>query len=275
MKYERLFPNERILIDKYSFVATHKTNDAGLCAVTHWHDYYELEIVTNGIFEHAYNNISCSVTRGDAFLITPLDFHSLRYLSDVNIINIKFVPEILPDSLKNYFSTITHFCNCCFEEDELEYIISRYDRLSSLDPELPFYKEQTRSIVCEIITIFLSKVIPQTDYCASTLFQETISYILNNFRKNLSVKSIAKKMSVSPNYLGAIFKKHVNTNLVDYLNTVRLKYACNMLVNTNISIKEVAADSGYNSQEHFMYIFKKRFGCTPTQYRNNNRSNSR
>jgi len=53
-----------------------------------------------------------------------------------------------------------------------------------------------------------------------------------------------------------------------YLNNLRLKHACNMLINTNEPISIIARESGYNSTEYFLYIFKKYMLTSPAKYRN-------
>ena len=78
---------------------------------------------------------------------------------------------------------------------------------------------------------------------------------------------LANRFSVSVNYLGSLFKKNMGTSFNEYLNNVRLRYACSLLQSSELSVKEVAFASGYNSTEYFLYIFKKKMGMTPREYK--------
>jgi YesN/AraC family two-component response regulator len=72
---------------------------------------------------------------------------------------------------------------------------------------------------------------------------------------------------VTPNYLGVQFTKKMGISFSDYLNTMRLRYACNLLDSTDLAVKEIAFASGYNSVEHFGYTFKKILGDSPLNYK--------
>ena len=61
--------------------------------------------------------------------------------------------------------------------------------------------------------------------------------------------------------------KWTGAGFSEYVNTARIKYACNLLTTTDLSVKEIAFSSGYNSVEHFMYVFKKKTADTPANYR--------
>ena len=47
----------------------------------------------------------------------------------------------------------------------------------------------------------------------------------------------------------------------------RLKYACGLLCTSSLSVKQIAFESGYNSAEYFVYVFKQKLGVTPSEYR--------
>ena len=103
-----------------------------------------------------------------------------------------------------------------------------------------------------------------------TLVQQAIAYIYDNFKNKVTLDEISRQLSVSPTYLSHVFNKSTETTLNNYLNLVRLKYACKLLVSTDRSVKEIAFESGYNSLEYFLYVFKDKLKTTPGKYRKNN-----
>lgn len=104
----------------------------------------------------------------------------------------------------------------------------------------------SRPYPTRIFRLFFKRLLP-----ISELISERI-YLCLNLQKN----------SVTPNYLGMLFSKRMGVSFSDYLNTVRLRVACNLLAQTELSVKEIAFASGYNSFEHFEYTFKKTFLLT-------------
>ena len=83
----------------------------------------------------------------------------------------------------------------------------------------------------------------------------------------MHLEKVSKELSISQNHLGSLIKKEIGMSFSEYLNSVRLKYACDLLKSTNLSVKEIAFSSGYSSVEYFLYIFKQKLKTAPTKYR--------
>lgn len=97
-----------------------------------------------------------------------------------------------------------------------------------------------------------------------------IRYIRNNYHEKLTLSSIAKQFYISPYYLSRMFKQITGLTLIEYINNTRIKAAQKLLLETNNSISEIAAQVGYESHTHFGRMFKKIVGVSPMKYRKNN-----
>ncbi|HHW30623.1 MAG TPA: response regulator [Clostridiaceae bacterium] len=96
---------------------------------------------------------------------------------------------------------------------------------------------------------------------------EVIKYITTNYRKKeLKLNSIAEKYYINYSYLSFMFKKVTGVNFNEYLLNIRMEEAKKLLVNTNLSIKEIARYVGY-SGKNFFPAFKKQFGISPNALR--------
>ena len=100
-----------------------------------------------------------------------------------------------------------------------------------------------------------------------TVADTAMEYIRENFNKDIQLQDIADHACVDKSYLVRIFKKQYSLTPVSYLIEYRLSYACNLLINTNLSVNEIADMSGYNSTSFFITQFKKNLGVTPLQYK--------
>lgn len=79
---------------------------------------------------------------------------------------------------------------------------------------------------------------------------------------------IADEIGISKPYLGRIFKDLVGISLSDAINDMRLKAVAEQLVTTNKSIKDLISDVGIVNQSYFTVMFKKKYGLSPSEYRN-------
>jgi YesN/AraC family two-component response regulator len=95
------------------------------------------------------------------------------------------------------------------------------------------------STISQIVLDVLRKSDIKAQNLSHTPVQAAIFYIMRNFRKDISINSAAEEICLTPKYLGAVFKENTKSSFHEYLNRVRLKYACNMLKSSDISIKEI------------------------------------
>ena len=94
-----------------------------------------------------------------------------------------------------------------------------------------------------------------------------LEYIELNYNKELSLNGLADAFFLSPSYLSKYLKKRLGMNFVDYLYTVRLRYAMDSLLTSEEGITHIALDNGYPSVGAFNRQFKAIYGCTPSEYR--------
>lgn len=79
----------------------------------------------------------------------------------------------------------------------------------------------------------------------SPIIQQIVAYINENYKEELSLKTLGDKFNINPSYLGQIFKKEYGKLFTDYLNQVRNEKAKELLLNTNLKINEIAKMVGY------------------------------
>jgi len=85
--------------------------------------------------------------------------------------------------------------------------------------------------------------------------------------QDLSVKMIADKVYLHPVYLSKIYKAETGEGLGDYMIRMRMERALYLLKNTNKKIYEITSELGYQNPQYFSKMFKKHYGMTPNEYR--------
>nr|AGS54005.1 hypothetical protein [uncultured bacterium contig00160] len=94
------------------------------------------------------------------------------------------------------------------------------------------------------------------------------NFILENFTRKISLKEIAGIAGLSPPYFSTIFKEEMGENLSKYLNRLRVEKASRLLLETDMSLSEIAACCCFEDQSWFSKIFKSYTGISPGKYRN-------
>lgn len=84
----------------------------------------------------------------------------------------------------------------------------------------------------------------------------------------LSLESLSKKVKIPKHHLTQLFNTKINRSFYQYINTFRITYSCQLLKEaTEITLEEIAFQSGFNSKVSFNRYFKTQMNCTPSEYR--------
>lgn len=92
-------------------------------------------------------------------------------------------------------------------------------------------------------------------------------YINSNYKKSITLNDFAHKELLSIPYLSKFIKKHLGMTFTDYLNSVRLNYAVEELINTDKPITRIALENGFSTTFLFNKCFKEAYKITPNEYR--------
>ena len=101
------------------------------------------------------------------------------------------------------------------------------------------------------------------------LAENAKQYIARKFdQPDLSVEELSSFLHVSATYFSTVFKRETGMSFVGYLTEVRLQEAVNLLNTTDDKTYVIAEKVGYPEPNYFSYVFKKKFGISPSKYRN-------
>lgn len=93
------------------------------------------------------------------------------------------------------------------------------------------------------------------------------SYIAEHYSENISLQDAADAADISPSYLSHLFRQGLSVTFTDYLSSVRIDAAKELLKSTNLTVTEIAGKVGYEDLNYFIRTFKKTVGMSPGQYR--------
>lgn len=100
-----------------------------------------------------------------------------------------------------------------------------------------------------------------------TLVTRARAFIDKNYKEDLRLDDIAKSIHTNAYYLAHLFKAEIGLSPMKYVILRRLGEAQNLLINTNMTITQIAAQVGYNNSNYFQNVFKGALTMTPGEYR--------
>jgi AraC-like DNA-binding protein len=92
-------------------------------------------------------------------------------------------------------------------------------------------------------------------------------YVMKNFKSEIKLSDAAEIACMNKNAFCRYFKKRTNLTFIGFLNELRISNACKLLAETEMPVKQICYDSGFNSFPSFLNLFKKKVELTPQQYR--------
>ena len=223
---------------------------------------YDLCLITSPDLEHVWEQYQCTS-------------------DDISEITIQFDFSLGENTLfgRNPFASITRMMNearkgLCFP---LSAIMKVYGLLDSLSVVTDGFYAVTQflTILYELSQCEGARTLATTSYAKvaveddSRRILKVKDFISKNYMDDLRLPALADMAGMSPSAFSRFFKMHTSRNLSDYIIDIRLGYASRMLVDTVKSISEICYDCGFNNLSNFNRIFKKKKGCSPSDFREN------
>ena len=116
----------------------------------------------------------------------------------------------------------------------------------------------------------IDKEIAIQKFRTSTKLTQVFDYVNSNIKNNIALKDVAKIANLTPESFCRFFKQKTKKKFIDYLHETRLASAKQLLLNTDLTIAEIAYQTGFKTASNFNLLFKKNAGTSPTSYRKAN-----
>ena len=97
---------------------------------------------------------------------------------------------------------------------------------------------------------------------------QAMDFIDTHFGRPIGLRDIARHVGRSPAHLTNLVKRHTGQSAMAWLSDRRLVEARNLLLTSRQSVRQIAAELGYQSPRHFSFMFRRRYGDAPTRWRN-------
>ncbi len=97
--------------------------------------------------------------------------------------------------------------------------------------------------------------------------EKSLQYIHDNFKQKLPLQAVSSYVFLNPQYFSRIFKKEVGVSFIDYVNKLKIEYACKLLETTNYPAYRISSECGFSDPSYFNRVFVQQMNMTPKAYR--------
>lgn len=163
-----------------------------------------------------------------------------------------------------YFATMSFIESLGYESQQIVQKCGDIHKMGTRMSTLENTKEQLKILFQEAIE--LRELVSLKKY--STLLMKAKQYIRDNFQnEDISLNKAAASVNISPSHFSAIFSQEQGETFIEYLTSVRMEKAKELLKCSGMKSSEIAYAVGYKDPHYFSYLFKKTQNCTPKEFR--------
>ena len=266
---------KRLTSTGINIIRRHRTDIVHL----HLHDFYELELIISGTAEQNLNGTVYELKPGSVTFMTPIDFHSITPHGELEMVNLTFDESYLTPQMQQMFMNRRE--NFFFQSDghtiqSMQTLLELMLQQSEIQDE---YSAIYQSHLLDLILYTLARLgatsIRSDNAADSHQIQQSIQYLFRHFREDITLEDVALRSGYTPNYFSKLFHDYSGEKFMDFLIKLRLNYAKMLLISTQLPMSVVAEKSGFGSAYNLYRRMQKACDLSPTQFREQYKSQTK
>ncbi|OLR56147.1 hypothetical protein BHK98_08760 [Hornefia porci] len=123
-------------------------------------------------------------------------------------------------------------------------------------------------IAVHLIRLISNNMISSVYGGDSQIISKALQFINMNYLNRITLQMIEEELHVNGSYFSTLFKNEMGKPFTQYVNSLKVAKACELLITTNLNILDISMSIGFDDQSYFTKVFKREAGLTPKQYRN-------
>jgi AraC-like DNA-binding protein len=253
----------------------------------HWHDEIQFALVTKGRVNFTVDQSSYIVEEGGGIFINSNSLHSAKPLdqSDCEYICIDVAPDFFwgPSASairQKYFEPFLKSKSVSSvalnrTTDWEKYILESINGIYVVYDEKEFgFELEMQYILLKILhKMIVNCHWPESEasshsYIEDQRIKKTLSYIQESYKQKITLEDISKNANLSRAECSRFFKRMTGQTPFEYLISYRINQSTLLLRNSDLSITEIAYETGFGSVSYYIEKFRKQTNYTPKEFRN-------
>lgn len=248
---------------------------------SHYHDAYEIYYLVSGTRRQFVDHKIYDIKKGDMILIPKRVIHKTTAIDKnqhtryVVGFSDAFVSDVCRDMGEDALAQVFSDVKVSIPESRREYVLGLFDKIyeeyQSANSD-PYSVLMLKNYLSELL-IFISRyhkkkpAAEAVEAIPEEKIQKAAKYIYDNYNKDLTLAQVAEYVYMSETYFSKKFKKVTGLNFREYLTSIRIKMADELLLESRKSIAAIAEECGFGDANYFGDVFKKAKGVSPLKYR--------
>lgn len=245
----------------------------------HWHQCLEVLYVEEGFGVVTVDHKQYTMRPGRMFFFPPFTLHKIRvdeqaedrYRRTIIHLDQHAVLKVLRDfplnqrRLQNLSARggEAWVVDAAAIHPHVDFLFNRYEKMAAQKPL------NTEHVSCLLLNLL--DMLPDDDVILQEINTGIASQVMfwldENYRQKFRLDALAAELGKSKSYVSRRFHAEMGESILDYLNTLRLRKACEALLHSSASVREIAGRVGFSDVTYFISAFRKGIGETPLQYR--------
>ncbi|MGO4546697.1 helix-turn-helix domain-containing protein [Paenibacillus sp. 2TAB23] len=244
----------------------------------HDHDFYEIFVILSGRCMHLINGEIQTLEEGEMVFIRPGDKHAYDFCgeSDCRFMNVNFYSEAVESAFDFLGSpSFSARLKRAKQPPLLRLTPPDMDSLTRKGSQIMVYatidkskaRSAARSWLVDALALYFFEDRDENQKAMPAWLEHLL---LELQKKENFIGGLARLNELSnrsTGHLNRVFRQYLQTTPTAYLNRLRLTYARNLLLTTNLNIIETAYEAGFDNLSHFYHLFKKQYGVSPGRIR--------
>ena len=239
----------------------------------HLHTHIEIVLIKEGTTVVAADDIECVANTGDLFIAFPNQIH--YYLDKTERVHHEILivsPDICPE-FSQIFKTMIPRSPVLVGASENARITQAIGNVIDIHKEdAVFADTEVRGYLLALFSeLFRVMEFSENGSCETDIMKSIIHFCYENYDTDISLQAISDELHISRYYISHLFNRKLHTGFNDYINSLRISRATEMLKSGDTPVTEIAYAVGYNSIRTFNRCFQSIMKMTPKEYRGRKR----
>lgn len=245
----------------------------------HYHPEYELNLVLHSKGKRIIGDSIEAYGHPDLVLIGPNTPHAWTGNEpNVQVVTIQFLPDFLSE--KAFSRKLTLPIKELLERSKMGVVFSNETTNNFLERIMLLTETRRFDSLLQFLSILndlatspgqrsLSSLsyVGQFDTSKSRRIKIVNQYLYDNLINQIKINDVAALVNMTPSAFSHFFKKRTQRSFSDYLSDLRIGNAARLLIESEKTVSEICYESGFNNISNFNRAFKEKKGCTPTEFR--------
>lgn len=250
----------------------------------HTHSFFEICYAFEGQGLFRINNEDYQVHKGQVLVAKPGETHEI-ISSESTPLGIYFWsytltqrPDRLPESADSDSLLTAFLTSQCWVSDHTPAMQRTLELLTEEAVQRePGYLQAITALTSKLLLDTARAVVTlpprqghtqvQVSSSEETAVQIMVRYLRDNYARPIAIRDVATQVYLSERHSSRLFHKIMGRSIMDYLSALRLETAAQLLLERNLSIKEIAQTTGYSDVRYFTTLFHRHTGLPPATFR--------